>query len=158
MNFRQDIFNVEKMKFIDNYFEYIDFECIQNNNNFIVIDLRTYVEYNFKNLKGSVHVSLMDDDKSLKLEGMFSNKTYFSTGFKSIFYILPELKRIRLEINKIQISNPNKTLVLACRHARVRSRCLAMYLNIFNKVKQVLVLRGGVNPILGVNKKDFFGK
>ena len=145
-----ELFNVEKMKFIDKYFKYITYDEIKNNSKYLIIDLRTGKEFNFKHLSHSVHLPLLDDCRSIKLEGMFENRTYFSTVIKSIFYIIPRLSKIRKEIKKLE--SGNRMIVLACRHARIRSRSIAMYVNIFGS--NVLVLEKGVNSILKLNKKE----
>ncbi|MDZ5253429.1 rhodanese-like domain-containing protein [Clostridium sp. LIBA-8841] len=144
-----DFFNVEKMKFIDKFFDYIDYKEICEKDEYLILDLRTYKEFNYKHLENSVHFPLLDDKKSLKLEGMFENKTYFSTMTKSIIYILPKLYTI---IKKIKIYEKNKIVVLACRHARIRSRGISMIANILGS--KTLVLKYGVNSILNINKKD----
>ncbi|HHD2752920.1 TPA: rhodanese-like domain-containing protein [Clostridium perfringens] len=144
-----EFFNAEKMKFIDKFFYYIDYEEICEKDKYLILDLRTYKEFNYKHLENSVHFPLLDDKKSLKLEGMFENKTYFSTMMKSIFYILPKLYTI---IKNIKIYEKNNIVVLACRHARIRSRGISMIANIFGS--KTLVLKYGVNSILKINKKD----
>lgn len=145
----KELFNVEKMKFIDKYFTYITYEEIKDKNEYIILDLRTGKEFNYKSLDNSVHLPLLDDKTSIKLEGMFENKTYFSTMVKSIFFIMPKLASIR---RKIKLYEKDKIVVLACRHARIRSRTISMYVNIFGS--KTLVLKNGVNSILNVNKKE----
>lgn len=144
-----EIFNIEKMKFIDKFFEYIDYEDIKDNDKYLILDLRTFKEFNYKHFEKSIHFPLLDDNKSLKLEGMFENKTYFSTMIKSTIYILPKLYFINKSIKKFE---KNNKVVLACRHARIRSRGIAMFVNILGS--KTFVLRYGVNTILKINKKD----
>lgn len=144
----KELFNVEKMKFIDRFFNYIDYEEI-NQERYIILDLRTYREFTYRHLENSIHFPLLDDKKSLKLEGMFENKTYFTTMMKSVFYILPKLYIINKNIKKFE---KEKIVVLACRHARIRSRGIAMFVNILGS--KTLVLKYGVNTLLNINKRD----
>ncbi|EGT3617797.1 hypothetical protein FHH43_16530, partial [Clostridium perfringens] len=133
----------------DTFFRYIDYEEICESEEYLILDLRTYKEFNYKHLGNSIHFPLLEDKKSLKLEGMFENKTYFSTMVKSIVYIFPRLYTITKKIKKYE---KDKVIVLACRHARIRSRAIAMFVNILGS--NTLVLRHGVNSILNINKKD----
>lgn len=144
-----ELFNVEKFKFIDRFFKYIDYSEFKDNKKYLLLDLRTTKEFNYKHLERSVHFPLLEDDISIKLEGMFENKTYISTAVKSIFYIIPRLYKINKEIKKYEDKN---VIVLACRHARIRSRFIAAFVNLFGS--NVVVLRNGVNTMLKINKKE----
>lgn len=144
-----EIFNVEKMKFIEKFFDYIDYDDIKDKPEYLLLDLRTFKEFDYKHLDNSMHFPLLDDKKSMGLEGMFENKTYFKTTIKSIYYIIPRLYSINKDIKKLE---RERIVVLGCRHARIRSRTIAMFVNILGS--KVSVLRYGINSILKINKKD----
>lgn len=145
----RELFNAEKIRVIDKYYKYIEYYEVENNDKYIILDLRTSKEFNYKNLKGSIHFPLLDDEKSLSLEGMFENKTYLKTSLRSIFYIIPELKKINKKIKEYE---KDKIVVLACRHARIRSRYIAAFVNVLGS--NTLVLKYGVNSLLNINKSD----
>ncbi|MGL4570799.1 MAG: rhodanese-like domain-containing protein [Clostridium sp.] len=142
-----ELFNVEKMKFIDKFFKYITYDEIKGNNKYLLLDLRTMKEFNEKHLEDSINFPLLSDSISIKLEGMFLNRTYFTTSIKGLFYIIPRLSHIRSEIKKYE---EKSIIVLGCRHARIRSRSIAMFVNIFGS--KTLVLKGGVTPLVSSKK------
>lgn len=142
-----ELFNVEKMKFIDKFFKYITYDEIKSSNKYLLLDLRTMKEFNEKHLGGSINFPLLSDEISIKLEGMFLNRTYFTTSIKGLFYIIPRLPYIKREIKKYEEKG---IVVLGCRHARIRSRSIAMFVNIFGS--KTLVLKDGVTPL--VNSED----
>lgn len=145
----KEIFNVEKIKFIEKYFSFITYDEIIEKENYLIVDLRTGKEFNFKHLKNSIHLPLLRDEISIKLEGMFENRTYFTTAIKSVFYIIPRLSFINKRIKELE---NDKVVVLACRHARIRSRFIAAFVNA--RGSKTLVLKDGVNSILKLNKKE----
>lgn len=142
-----ELFNVEKMKFIDKFFKYITYDEIKGNNKYLILDLRTMKEFNEKHLEDSINFPLLSDSISIKLEGMFLNRTYFTTSIKGLFYIMPRLSYIRKEIKRYE---ENGIVVLGCRHARIRSRSIAMFVNVFGA--KTLVLKGGVTPLVNSEK------
>ncbi|MGG5461447.1 rhodanese-like domain-containing protein [Clostridium sp. B9] len=144
-----EFFNVEKMKFIDRFFEYVEYDDIKDDDEYLILDLRTFKEFDYKHLEKSIHFPLLDDKISLSLEGMFENKTYFKTMIKSIYYIIPKLYCINKKIKSLE---NDKKIVLGCRHARIRSRGIAMFVNILGS--NTKVLKFGINNILNINKKD----
>lgn len=138
-----ECFNFKKMKFMNKTFEFIEYEKIKNNKDYILFDLRSYREYNINHIKDSIHLPLMEDYRSFKLEKMFNKKNYFRTCLRTIYYMFPEFYRI---LNTIRKYNKKHIIVLGCRHANIRSRTLAMIVNLLGfKVK---VLKDGINPIL----------
>lgn len=137
------MFDAVNIKFINKYFKFVTQEELKDE--YILIDLRKRIDFETSHLKNSIHLKLLTDKNAIKLEELHGSKKYFLASIMSIIYMFPNLYRVNKKIKEYEKEGQ---VVLLCRHAKIRSRFIAAFVNLLGS--NVMVLKDGVNRIVGM--------
>jgi len=104
-------------------------ELVNNNDKYIIIDLRSPIEYEDGTINNSINIPLLDNE-ARKIIGTIYKQNQEEAHKKGLIIGSKRLPIIYDEVNKLRTKNPNKEIVFFCHRGGTRSKSVHSMLDL----------------------------